>query len=221
MGAQHNSSPHMGTLVTFRLAFALAKHIQEMTKPEGIDVSLSFDIVDTAPSEQRLLPRPEQTPSNHIRTSNGPFELKKNFSPALTCPKSFKGSSEKRAELAKSLAPDTGYLALRSPCPVKNCGLGDKHDIKNSYDDAMKKVTFVYPVHGEYHIDISSTVGVSRLEFNTPLRNLIRACTLGENEEVSWIRVTGSDYAGHCQEQLLCRNIDKLLPIVYASLITD
>ena len=49
IGAQPNSSPHFGTLIVFSTSFSLAKKMKEI-KPE-LDVSVLFEVVDTAPSE--------------------------------------------------------------------------------------------------------------------------------------------------------------------------
>ena len=49
VGAQPNSSPHFGTMCVFSLAFSLARKIKEAKKE--LDVSLLFEVVDTAPSK--------------------------------------------------------------------------------------------------------------------------------------------------------------------------
>ena len=49
IGAQPNSSPHMGTIINFTVAFFLANKLQQ---EHGRSVLISLDIVDTAPSEQ-------------------------------------------------------------------------------------------------------------------------------------------------------------------------
>ena len=71
------------------------------------------------------------------------------------------------------------------------------------------------------------------LEYNTPLRNLIRAIIYGKiNESNDYdyqiIRITGNDYARFYQEELLYKvgallnyNITKFPIIVYCPLVTD
>ena len=49
VGAQPNSSPHFGTLCVFSLAFSLAKILKETRGDK--EVSVLFEVVDTAPSE--------------------------------------------------------------------------------------------------------------------------------------------------------------------------
>ena len=53
VGAQPNSSPHFGTLCVFSLAFSLAKKLKEYNG--GLDVSILFEVVDTAPSETEII----------------------------------------------------------------------------------------------------------------------------------------------------------------------
>ena len=49
IGAQPNSSPHFGTLIVFSTAFSLAKKMSEINPNK--DISVLFEVVDTAPSE--------------------------------------------------------------------------------------------------------------------------------------------------------------------------
>src|SRR3989338_11377310 len=49
IGAQPNSSPHLGTIITFMTAFSLASKIKNFSKQ--INVEILFEIVDSAPSE--------------------------------------------------------------------------------------------------------------------------------------------------------------------------
>jgi hypothetical protein len=65
---------------------------------------------------------------------------------------------------------------------------------------------------------------LERLEFNTPLQNLIRTILSGRDADRSWIICTDSDYAGFYQEQLTWRlsPCAKEAPIFfYAPLILD
>ena len=49
IGAQPNSSPHFGTLIVFSTAFSLAKKMTDLVPTKNI--SVLFEVVDTAPSE--------------------------------------------------------------------------------------------------------------------------------------------------------------------------
>jgi hypothetical protein len=61
------------------------------------------------------------------------------------------------------------------------------------------------------------------LEFNTPLRNILRAKVFARDPDASWFHVPGADYAGYYQEQLLWRHIapEEALLIFYTPLIVD
>lgn len=101
--------------------------------------------------------------------------------------------------------------------------MADKHGVNNQYhtDD---RITFLCPNHGEYHVDMNSPTDLDRLEFNTPLRNLIRTIISGRDVDRSWILCTGSDYAGFYQEQFTWRLLPclKEVPIIfYAPQILD
>jgi hypothetical protein len=78
----------------------------------------------------------------------------------------------RREELGKSFSPDTD-LAIRAACPVSECGLADKHGTCNVYEDTA--IRFHCPRHGEYSVYNTTSSGVSCLEFNTTLCNLLRA----------------------------------------------
>ncbi|GFF78712.1 hypothetical protein IFM60648_05287 [Aspergillus lentulus] len=121
------------------------------------------------------------------------------------------------------MSPETGKLAIRAPCPHNDCGLADKHGINNQYH-ADGRITFVCPDHGEHHIDLTSPHELERLEFNTPLRNLIRILLCSRDTDTSWIMCTGSDYSGFYQEQLTWRLLEhpENTPVIfYTPLILD
>jgi hypothetical protein len=82
----------------------------------------------------------------------------------------------------------------------------------------------VCPDHGEHHIDLTSPHELERLEFNTPLRNLIRILLCSRDTDTSWIMCTGSDYSGFYQEQLTWRLLEhpENTPVIfYTPLIID
>ena len=110
---------------------------------------------------------------------------------------------EDRGRLGPELTPESGKLALRVACPT--CGIADKHGILNEYDEVNGEIRFYYPAHGMHLVDLGNLDDVARVEFNTPLRNLVRALVYASDESATHIRVTGADYAGQYQEQLLLR----------------
>ncbi|KZS88969.1 hypothetical protein SISNIDRAFT_384998, partial [Sistotremastrum niveocremeum HHB9708] len=143
--------------------------------------------------------------------------------------------------LGLEMSPAYGVLAMRSACPVGGCGYAEKHGRRNLYqtDGGKVNISFHCPEHGYWTV-IPSEGGARNIEFNTPLRNLVRTVayaedtmqirtsndgtkTTTETEERQRLhmRVTGADYSGFYQEQLLWRQLPRLSVILYAPLITD
>ncbi|KAJ6590636.1 hypothetical protein DFH09DRAFT_1139897 [Mycena vulgaris] len=241
IGAQPNSSPHMGTLVNFTVAFALAQRIRDDKTGNARDVLISLDIVDTAPSEQITVDgikyQRSQRHTGEMKRYMGDFiRVLEQLQSYTDVPWRIRTQAEcfgqpaavqavaaviaRRAELARSFSPDTGCLGIRAACPMEGCGLADKHGINNVYDGTFIK--FQCPHHGAHTVDASTVEGVSLLEFNTPVRNILRAMIFAEDQTTDWIRVTGADYAGYYQEQVLWRHIASTpLLVFYSPLILD
>jgi hypothetical protein len=156
-----------------------------------------------------------------------------------------------RERLGLEIAPRAQVLAMRCACPREGCGLAEKHGRKNQYSadtSGVATISFHCPDHGYHSVTTSNPADIPRLEFNTPLRNLVRAFAFGfhtaeskkpvrtaigvkgmeEGREWIHMRVTGYDYAGIYSEQLLWRQIFLLssggipLPVIsYAPLVLD
>ncbi|CAG8735954.1 10059_t:CDS:1 [Cetraspora pellucida] len=246
IGAQPNGSPHFGTLMTFSLAFSLAHELQQRKK----NVSVVLELVDTAKDHKQDCSYDGVGYQKSISYTGKIKQHRNDYEELLKKLKSYSGVSyeirgqtdfnshekipeiigkliNKREQIGALLSPESKCLALRAACP--HCGLADKHGLNNSYDDKMIK--FFCHFHGQYSIDFEKEP--SKLEYNTPLRNLIKGIVYSEdnkdkNINHAWIRVTGSDYAGTYQEQVLYRGASILgtiasdLPfIVYCPLVTD
>ncbi|KXN88614.1 hypothetical protein AN958_06878 [Leucoagaricus sp. SymC.cos] len=168
--------------------------------------------------------------------------------------------------ISERLAPQRKKLCIRSRCSKPGCLWSDKHGIRTrilvrgkcinspqdssgwsppTLEEAIKikqadldtVLEFHCPEHGVYTIDLTRKDEVGRLEFNTPLRNLVRTVAYGldtvacrkadPNNHVLHVRFTGSDYSGMYQERLLWSVLMHLrVPIdppmiVYAPLIVD
>ncbi|KNG86719.1 hypothetical protein ANOM_005185 [Aspergillus nomiae NRRL 13137] len=243
IGSQPNSSPHIGNLVTFSTGFALAAAIK--TKFQR-DIRAKFVYVDSAPTPGKDLLingvryqkslghtgdfRANQTPFMKVldqlsNLSGVAYDIEtQNFwrsKPAFGA--ILRNIVAHHKTLGAHLSPETGKLAIRASCPREGCGLADKHGLNNQYHDDSR-ITFICPDHGEHHVDLTSSQDLDRLEFNTPLRNLIRILVCSQDSETSWIMCTGSDYAGFYQEQLTWRLLERPgnAPIIfYAPLILD
>ncbi|KAI0796725.1 hypothetical protein C8Q75DRAFT_802410 [Abortiporus biennis] len=142
-----------------------------------------------------------------------------------------------RDRISTEISPQKISLGLRCACPVKDCGLSDKHGVRNEYNIAQDHttITFCCPIHGPHTITLEKPDEIIRLEMNTPLRNLVRTLAYSEISATSTsqetrefhLRVTGADYCGFYQEQLSWRQLLLLSqfpqpPIfLYAPLIVD
>lgn len=244
IGAQPNSSPHFGTLTVFSLAFALAEKVKLTTNK---DIEVLFEVIDTAPAESKTIDGVRyqlslrntgiadkflvqyETLLDKLKSlTNVSYTLRKqsDFNNQITIPEILKQIATHKDTLARILDPDNEKLRMRVAC--QKCGLTDKHSIKTIIEPSGVK-SFC-PEHGWFETPYED----SRLfEYNTPLRNLIRAIAYSKDNlnnalEHEWLRVTGSDYAGFYQEQMLYKPASILghkaseLPIIlYAPLITD
>ncbi len=246
IGAQPNSSPHLGTLVVFNLAYVLAQKMALC--PDSIQPEIFFEVVDTAPSETRttggvdyqISLRDSKVAESHLEEYFELLELLKrftgvgytlrrqrDFNSQQSIPQILRKIVQNKEIIAPILDSQRGSLQMRVAC--SDCGLTDKKGVNNKYyDDRMESYC---PEHGWFETFFDGES--AKFEYNTPLRNLIRAIVYAsdnQNDDVpfEWLRVTGSDYAGYYQEQLLYKVASLLgtpaqeLPtIVYAPLVVD
>lgn len=244
IAAQPNSSPHIGNIITFALAFALATEL----KAAGKTVSVYLDMVDTAPTPdmstsidgvvyQRSLrftglAHQHLRDFNHIMTtlsatSQVPFVVRSqsNVLSSQWAVQTVQQLVAKRAALEKLYVTDSNHgFGLRAACPVPDCGLIDKAGKCNLYLE--DRIVFRCPSHGIFTLRLDDAADVSRLELNTPLRILLRNCLFHSDTTSSWITVQGSDYAGFYQEQFLWRALttissDAVPLIMYSPLVLD
>ncbi len=246
IGAQPNSSPHFGTLIVFSLAFSCAKKMKEINP--NIDVSILFEVVDTARSEtieidgikyQRSLRNTnkisecfddyveileyfkEQDNINYI------IRHQRDFNNQEYIYKIVKKLIENKEKIGPILDPKYNNLRIRIECP--KCGLSDKNGKLMSFKGNI--ISSYCKEHGYFSVNIKENT--ENLEYNTPLRNLIRGMVYGminkdSSKEYQIMRITGSDYAGFYQEELLYKPaailgfpIEDLPVILYAPLVLD
>lgn len=247
IGAQPNSSPHLGTMVTSTLAFCLAQRMK--TKDRKRRVEVLFEYIETAPAKTIMIKGSVYQISlsysgiinEYIRDYNGllsclseitevPFFTRKqvNFNSIPETKAAVKKVIDNRQYLGKRLDHKYGRLRMRVACPI--CGLTDKNCDNNLIDTVNKTISCYCPYHGIHKTNYS--LDISQLEYNTPLRNLIRALSYSKINEgdnkYKIMRVTGADYAGFYQEEMLYRtvahigvDIEKLPVIFYSPLVTD
>ena len=234
----------MGTIINFAVAFFIARRLQQ---EYDRSVIVSLDLVDTAPSDQLTIDGLRYQRSLRFTREMDKYmpdfieildvlekrtgvqyrvRTQAEFLGGPFIPAALHQIVRDRDILGPSFSPNTGKLAIRAACPHDGCGLTDKGGARNVYsysDDGESTIEFQCPEHGPYKLSLSDPQQVQRLEFNTPLRNILRAKVFARDPDASWIRVPGMDYAGYYQEQLLWRYLapEEALLIVYAPLITD
>ncbi|KIJ35429.1 hypothetical protein M422DRAFT_34666 [Sphaerobolus stellatus SS14] len=208
IGAQPNSSPHAGTLICFALAFVLSKAWLELHP--AMDISITLDFVDTAPDNGAIdVPLGYQKSHrfsramegylgdyfqimNTFRALSGGIQWTHSFQSDLNSQSTIstvvKAVVEERDVDGPMVSPKKEKLPLRASCPKDGCGLADKAG-----------------THNQHFVDLEDANDCKRLEYNTPLRNLIRNLVWGMDQNAIHVRVTGSDYAGTYQEDLFAR----------------
>jgi len=246
VGAQPNSSPHFGTLETIALAFALAWKIEDSDSKK--QVTILYEVIETAPGETVTIDGIKYQKSlkftgkiddyfveyidilDHYKELTGiDYEIRyqHEFNKQPETKEVLKAVLENREYISKKLDQKYGNLRVRMSCPI--CGLTDKNSRKNTYKD--DSIIFYCPEHGEYMVNVNEDI--SKLEYNSPLRNLIRgmsytATNLSDNYDYEILRITGSDYAGFYQEELRYKlasylgcKVSDMSMIFYAPLVLD
>lgn len=195
IGCQPNSSPHMGTIINFAVAFFIARRLQQ---EYDRSVIVSLDLVDTAPSDQLTIDGLRYQRSLRFTREMDKYmpdfieildvlekrtgvqyrvRTQAEFLGGPFIPAALHQIVRDRDILGPSFSPNTGKLAIRAACPHDGCGLTDKGGARNVYsysDDGESTIEFQCPEHGPYKLSLSDPQQVQRLEFNTPLRNILR-----------------------------------------------
>ncbi|KAF8331584.1 hypothetical protein F5887DRAFT_894912 [Amanita rubescens] len=244
LGTQPNNSPHAGTLICFALGFAFVRALLELCPL--MDIAISLDFVDSAPdNEAEDVPQGYQRShkcSGRMEEYMGDYsEIMDKFSKLAgdvrwtrTFQKDLNSQSDisvvvraivaEREVVGPMLSPKNRKLPLRAACPHEGCGLTDKIGEFNEYYADESRITFLCPRHGRHSIWLDNPVECTRLEYNTPLRNLIRNLVWGMDTNTIHMRVTGSDYAGTYQEDMFFRPWRHMMdpPVtVFSPLLTD
>ena len=246
VGAQPNSSPHFGTLETIALSFCLARNIMDYDGTKK--VIILYEVIETAPGETIIIDNKKYQKSlkftgkmnNYLSEYKEILEYYKSITGVdyeIRFQEEFNSQPEisnivkkiinNREYISKRLDPKYNKVRIRMSCPI--CGLTYKNSILNEY--VNDKIVFYCPEHGKYELDLNNDT--SKLEYNSPYRNLIRGLYYIEvncnpNYEYQILRVTGSDYAGFYQEEMryklasyLGYPVHKLSMIFYAPLVLD
>ena len=200
VGAQPNSSPHIGNIMNICVAFALAKALID----RGIKASISMDLVDTAPAPEHDLVQDGILYQRSLRFTKYSGEFESDFAGLIERLHELSGIEfeirkqtdimagptikrilhdiiiiKRHDELGPILEPGYKQLGLRSACPIQECGLADKHGLTNKYGD--NSITFTCPIHGFYSVSLLDDDGVRALELTTPLRSFVRTLVFNED----------------------------------------
>lgn len=251
IGTQPNSSPHIGNIITFTTAFAIGKRLQEFVTAAKKTVLVRVEFINSAPSTKDTSVIDGVTFQKSLGYTGEMSAYMNEFIAVLEALSAKSGVKyevktqrefmaqdgisdivrnivDSREELSMAYASGGGYggssrknFGIRSACPKPGCGLADKHGKRTKYEGA--RITFYCPHHGEYTLFMDRPEDVGRLELNTPLRTLLRTEYYTRDPSNSWIQVTGADYAGFYQEQLLWKHITmpQSVVIFYAPMVVD
>ncbi|CAG8711419.1 16835_t:CDS:1, partial [Dentiscutata erythropus] len=189
VGAVPNSPPHFGTIITFSLAFSLAQRLEKL----GKIVTVMAGMVDTIALYTDIYNFNDIEYQKSIAYTGVIHNYMDDFKELLDKMSSYFGGVKyklvnqselnlhrkapeiimklisEREKIGQSLFPSTKCLALRMACP--QCGLADKHGIKNCYNGNM--ISFFCPNHGWHSIDIEKD-DLQTLQYETQLRSLVR-----------------------------------------------
>ena len=246
VGAQPNSSPHFGTLCVFSLAFSLARKLMDYN--QDLKISVLFEVVDTAPNEtvninginyQYNLKNSEKMDmamkdfisvlDYFSKKDRIPYKVRNqnDFNSQPEIKKIISKIIKSRKKIEKLLDPKKEKLRIRVACP--KCGLVDKEG--NTTTISKKEIISTCPKHGKHKAIYKNES--NKLEYNTPLRNLVRGMLYGtintrKKYDYEIIRITGGEYYGFYQEELLYKvaslcdfKVDKLPMIIYCPQILD
>jgi hypothetical protein len=107
---------------------------------------------------------------------------------------------------------------VQAPCPVPNCGLVKKYAKQTEYDIEHDCCHFICTHHGPFTLSIENNS--SRFQFNTELRTLIIGHFYSSSAK-GYIEVSGSDFAGSQQEQVIWCHLQSSIIILYTPLIVN
>lgn len=219
--AQLNSYPHLGTLTSLSTAFAVGEYIFKTFKKP---VLIKFEALDNAPTDKIKIGDKEyckmhcHSLKNNIKKSeiymdsfleifdyfsketevNYAIEYYSEFQKNPFVRKKLLEIINREDEFLPFISPSEKRLRIRFPCP--KCDLMEK----TAFNSKITKRNSIYnltyssscPKHGKYNVRITPTNG-SLVDFNTPLRNVIKEAKFIEEAKkrnCANIMVDGGDW---------------------------
>ena len=202
VGTQINGAPHLGTSLVQSLAFAWASHTRGRY---GVPTAVHFSALDNAPYEVTKAPENEMSYQRAYAQALGRPAIAElvqtlyrplfdELSTRLSVPYTVETYSEQQAsdafrdtwlrlqpriDLARwHLAPSSGVLHVRVPCPAPGCGWAEKYALNTTVhstpDHAIVRATCLH--HGRYQVVIAPDSG-GYLDLATLYRNLVKEIT--------------------------------------------
>lgn len=223
VGTQINGAPHLGTNLVQSSAFLLA---QQARRTFRVDTAVRFSALDNAPYDITLDPETHhayQQTYFHALGKDGVADLIEGyyrpFFESLSDATDVEYTTETytdqqaspgyRAEFLRTLevlddlrwwlAPSTGVVHVRLPCPA--CGWAEKRAERTRLvrlDDAGALYTAVCHDHGDYELCIDPMDG-GYLDLATLYRNVVKERAFARDTTVLHVMLKGGDWAFGCQ----------------------
>ena len=219
--AQPNSSPHLGTITTLMVAFALASKIRDDLK---VETEVQFDELENSPAEtieyNEEIYYKDQRHSFQQQESNEQINMKRfneileklsvlsNVSYSVRSYNEFQKNRYIRKSLInivndkeyfkELLFPSASDLHIRTICPT--CGLGKK-TIKRLEEKHNKNELILKgycPIHGLYAIKVTEE-NEEYVDINTQFRDLTKGVAMLEEDKKNntlTIMLDGGDWSG-------------------------
>lgn len=223
LSAQVNSYPHVGTLINFTSAFAIAKQLKETYK---VPVRIRVELLESVTGEEQVIDGTKYYKNLvNVKDDNGMticdkylpyfkeilnrlssrdgieyeilffYDYQKDF----LVRRSLLEVMDNADILGDILNPKDGSIRLRFECP--ECGLVDKHNhnLRTVYKSKEKIVLEnECPIHGKHLLTVTED-NDEKFDMNVPLRYLVKAMYLiksdAKNNTLSVI-VDGGDWSG-------------------------
>lgn len=233
--AQPNSRPHIGSVLTLLLSFAVARRMKE----KGVASSVLVDILENAPGNRLACGKSAawvrslaDTPSQNSVFKSLAEEHISNYRLLLEeiskisriqytvrTYRKFQAAPIIRQRLIEMVAspqrfgclinPKTGVLPVRAPCP--RCGLMDKLGNKTKLNVASTPIIeSLCPEHGAFYIDLSDFE--SYVDLNTAMRDVLKCSEFiaAKREGIATIMLDGVDWGGSWSWEIVMRALSAL-----------
>ena len=249
--AQPNSVPHLGTVTTIMVAFAVAELIRRKL---NLNVLVQFDQLENAPAEtieinnvlyskslensyinnetklERNMKSFKEVLDMISSLSNVDYEIRsyRTFQQNIHLRKALTEILQNKDEFAQLLNPSKGTLHVRTEC--SKCKLVDKKCVHTNYNSNENCIIIesYCPIHGNYQV-VFSVDNDTYLDVNTQLRDLLKGVVINKEDQANnclTVMLDGGDWSGTWSQRIHCEGLMKLahsqVPIrLFAPMILD